>query len=93
LKIQQLLAGPNPNPNFVSLDLAGPADEIEMRVYTKAMQCVASRSYAPAGAGWVQEPWPMDGPVPSNGLYYLTAVARRGGVESATMVTKVLVLR
>lgn len=89
MEIRQLVGVPDPNCKVVQLELTGPADEIELLLYTKAENRVMRWTLANAPAGWVQVPlgggW-SDGL--ASGAYYLTAQARQAGRHSLRKVAK-----
>jgi hypothetical protein len=71
---------PNPNPGSISVLLNGPAESLELKVYTAAMVAVGSRQRGASLGGWVQIPLP-DGikNSASAGLYYYVVSGRNGG--------------
>ena len=93
LEILDLQAVPNPNPGSVALQLSGPADEVQVDVYSVAETKVASRVSGACNAGWSRVPLPLGWAesLPS-GVYYLRAVARQGSRRSAAFHPIKLVL-
>lgn len=92
LVIDQLLPWPNPNPKNIAVHLTGHADRMEIRIYSKAMQCLAINAFGPAQAGWRHLDFGQ-GDLAS-GLYYAVATASRNGGASCKAVTvKVLILK
>lgn len=87
---------PNPNPRLFAIQLSGPADSLEIRIYDVALKRVAKWNFTgPFGQGWVSLSLPGDGVVRwPNGLYYATAQAWRGGAVSRPVApAKLAVLR
>jgi hypothetical protein len=78
--ILQSIPWPNPNPQGLALKLAGNADSVEIKIYSKALVRVAGgRAEGPFSAGWVRVPLPMgwNNGLP-NGVYYAVARPQRG---------------
>ena len=84
LKVEQLVLGPNPNSGgWVQawVQLKGSADKVQLRIYLPSMVLRQQLELpAPMQAGWNQGALDLGG-LP-NGLYYVKAVACRGGEKS-----------
>jgi len=85
--VLKVLSLPNPvtrsGPVDLALQLAGSADSLDVRIYSRALIRVYAgtiRSSAYAGAGWKSLLLPSEA-FPSNGLYFVEV---RGSVGSAT---------
>jgi hypothetical protein len=95
LQILGLSAVPNPGPMALALELAGPADRVEVLIYTPALVKVRTLAL-PAGAlgvGWHQVALPADwqaGLAP--GLYYARVRAGRGSIWSVARTVKLWLL-
>jgi hypothetical protein len=86
---------PNPNPGSLWIRMDGPAEELQLKIYDRAMIVVASVSTGPVAEGWVAVPLPesfVHGA--SNGLYFCRLISRRtGSPNSKPYLGKILVLR
>jgi hypothetical protein len=93
LQIIAAAAYPNPNPSAVMLNLAGPADTCSVTLYSKGMTQLATFEVPGRdNPGWLRVELTLSGL--ANGLYYYSAVAKRGGLNSApATVGKLFVLR
>jgi expansin (peptidoglycan-binding protein) len=97
-EIEQHGAWPSPyqgGPGWVSAKLAGRADGVTLKIYTKAMACIGTQELGPQGAGWVKIPLPSafsDAPV--NGTYfYVISIQRNGHRNLKHSTGKIMVLR
>ncbi len=80
--IESHLPGPNPNPLLIAAKLKGRADEVVLKVYTKAMVCLGSSRLGSQVPGWCQVPLPAEMSTAPGGLYYYRLATLRGGVEN-----------
>ncbi len=74
---------PNPNPGVFAVDLEGPADQVTLRLYSKAMDCVLVLPIPGAyQAGWNRVPLPAgwSGGL-ANDLYYAVLESRQNGLS------------
>jgi hypothetical protein len=85
---------PNPNPSRLQFHLQGDVDDVEARVYTKAMVCVWVGHSGPRGPGWGELPLPP-GLLErlGNGIGFLVLSPQRQGVQGTRVVGKLVVLR
>lgn len=69
---------PNPDPRALWVQLSGPADSVEVKVWTVSMVLVAEGSSTGLQSGWnsVAVPAGFAGAAP--GLYFATLQASRG---------------
>lgn len=97
LVILQTQPWPSPytgGPGWVSVNLEGPADDLVLKVYSKAMVLVGASDAGPQPAGWVSVALPTDmNAGVANGLYYYTVSAERGGQWIHPVVGRMYVLR
>lgn len=97
LVILQTQPWPSPytgnGPGWVSVDLEGPADNLALKVYTKAMVLVGTSDAGPQPAGWVSVPLPTTIAGAADGLYYFTVSAERGGQWIHPVVGRMYILR
>lgn len=70
---------PNPDPAWIAVKLKGPADSVELKVYSKALVCVAVVRLPAQNAGWCRLPLPA---LPASGFYSYRVKAYRGGAAS-----------
>lgn len=82
-------------PARLAVKLQGPADAIELKVYTKALICVGRLTLGPGSGGWNQLILPSDWTATlSPGLYYYEVTALRGDARvQAAKPGKIMVLR
>lgn len=85
---------PNPNPVFLLIKLAGPADEVEIKVYSPALNAIKRMTTAPLPGGWSRVALPADllGDLP-NGLFHLKAVGKKDGAAEKGMACKAYLAR
>lgn len=83
IEIEHAVPGPNPNPSHFHVKFKGGVDSVTIRIYSRAMACVA----VVTGPGSRSQHWQAV-PVPSDlygklgsGTYYYTASGERGGVK------------
>jgi hypothetical protein len=83
LRLDQVLAYPDPDPQALGLKLEGPADRVEVRIYTTALTRVLTVMGGPCSAGWAQVPLPAGWSrgLP-RGVYYARVLAYRGAAVS-----------
>ncbi|MGH7441201.1 MAG: FlgD immunoglobulin-like domain containing protein, partial [bacterium] len=97
VKIIATLPAPDPwtgsEPGNITVELAGNADDVTLKVYTKALVLVGSFDFGPQPAGW--DPLPMPPAMYSlpDGLYYYTLSATRNGEGLAPTLGKLYILR
>ncbi len=100
---QILSALPVPNPwtgpgsgrssPTIAVDLAGEADDVVVKVYTKALFLVGSYDFGQQSGGWDQVALPSQVAALPDGLYYFTVTASRGGQSLAPTVGKLAILK
>ncbi len=91
--VQGIFGVPDPNPYQLAVDLAGPADALEVRIYTKSLVLALGFRTGPLGIGWNPVALPSAlGRLP-NGLYYVQVRADRGQAVSQSRFTRIMVLR
>jgi endo-1,4-beta-D-glucanase Y len=83
LEILEHRAWPNPlldgRPAFVAVRLSGRADQVSLKLYTRAWVCVGRSELGPVSRGWVHLPLPPDFRTEAgNGVYYYWVDASRG---------------
>jgi glucuronoarabinoxylan endo-1,4-beta-xylanase len=83
---------PNPNPASLAIKLKGPADGVELKVYTRAL-VLAAKSHASIAlrAGWNQVPLGAALKGLPRGLYFIRVRAERAGQQSGAVVVKAMV--
>lgn len=75
---------PNPNPIALYFKLRGTADEIELRIYSKAMVVVEVFRKGHSVSGWQRFDFAGSQLAQSaNGLYYYRIVSRKAGREES----------
>ncbi len=81
--ILQAVPVPNPNPGVFAVDLEGPADQVTLRLYSKAMDCVLVLPIPGAyQAGWNRVPLPAGwSDCLANDLYYAVLESRQNGLS------------
>lgn len=94
LTILKAQAQPNPNAKALSVKLDGPADLVEIKIYSVAEVLVSQSAYGPCQTGWNR----LDLPVGwsqnlANGTYFARIKAQRGAVVSPTVLVKLSVLK
>jgi hypothetical protein len=86
---------PNPNPKALAIDLAGPADSIEIRLYSRAMVLMRQEKLSGSWqAGWNDVPLPsswLNGL--ANGHYYFYVRASDAGREGKPKIGSLVLLR
>ena len=94
LQILRAVPVPNPNPRSLWLQLQGPADGVELRIYTQAFVIVGVLQGPGQSAGWnrLDLGSALGAGLPP-GSYYLEVRARRGAAQSAWTGAKVDLLR
>ena len=84
LVILNLRPYPNPNPRALGIQLQGPADRLELRLYSEANTRVRNWSYGPTPAGWSSVALPGGWAQGlASGLYFARVLAYRGAAVSA----------
>jgi hypothetical protein len=69
---------------YFDVQLAGQAEAIQCKVYSKAMTMVMMRRPAgPFQAGWNKVAVPLNGQSLPSGLYYVVVVSGRGDLSQA----------
>lgn len=78
----KLVAGPNPNPTSLYVELAGPADGLRISTYTQALIRVNDGVIAGSfTAGWNRVPLPNSWSQGlAYGVYFMTVLPQRGGL-------------
>ncbi|MGH7441991.1 MAG: IPT/TIG domain-containing protein [bacterium] len=85
---------PNPNPGQLALELAGPADSVTVRAFTKALVLALKFSYSDnLHAGWQSVPLPATWANLPNGIYYVQVQAQRGAILSLPKFVKAMILK
>jgi hypothetical protein len=81
---------PNPGTQTLALNLAGPADLLDLRIYSAANMLVASELSGPWPQGWSRLPLPAAFQSKAGqGLYYVKAVAWRGAQASPAKIARI----
>ncbi len=93
LGIDSGAAWPNPSPKAFSVKLLGPADSLEVKVYTVSQVCVGTFTSGPSAAR-AAGPWrpspPASSPTPGSGTYYCTGLRQaRIGQELETLAWEI----
>ena len=91
--IQGIFGVPNPNPDWLAVELAAPVDGLGLKVFTKAMVLAADFDAGGMEAGWNKVPLQSVYKGLPNGLYYVLAQARRGNALSQPRFAKLFILR
>lgn len=89
----EALPFPNPNPKSLAVNLAGPADHVEFRIYTPAL--IRVRTLSVAGnfhPGWNQVSLGnlFDGI--ASDVYFVQVRADRDAAQSSPVLTRVFLL-
>ncbi len=79
LVVRACVPGPNPNPTHLYLDLEGPADEVEIKVYDRSMRCVLQVKLGPVSKGWNALALPVEFRQAGNGTYFYRVLCSRAG--------------
>ena len=85
--------GPNPNPSSMLVEMQGPADEVELRFYDRAMRCVLSFKKLNLYRGWNHVDLPAEFRSLSNGTYFFRLSCRRESVTARPLMGRLVVLR
>ena len=87
------LQAPQHGPELaLALKLRGPADQVTVRVYTKALVLVGQIQVSGAwSAGWARAPMALPPRLP-RGLYYLRVQVSQGASHSAWKLAKLYVV-
>jgi beta-glucanase (GH16 family) len=93
LAVQGVFPVPNPNPNSLAVELNGPADAVNVRVFTKALVLALEFSRPGLAAGWQRISVPGGWQNLPSGLYYVQVQAIRGQAVSRAVVTRAMVLK
>ncbi|MGH7442362.1 MAG: IPT/TIG domain-containing protein [bacterium] len=93
LEILGIYPVPNPNPDRFAVDLAGPADSLNVEIYSKAFVLALKFSVPALSAGWNPVPLPPTWGGLASGLYYVRVLVLRGASTSAPGSTKVFILK
>jgi hypothetical protein len=75
----------------LKLQLQGPADAVDIRVFSRALVLVAEASGAGGEAGWITSGLFLP-PDLAKGVYFVQVRARKSGAYGAGRVLKVMVL-
>ena len=92
LKVERLVAVPNPDPTAVMLLLDGHADGVTLRIWSLNFRLLAERQVGPLPGGWSRVMLPEAAWLP-NGTYYLNVSARRGGAQVHSWPIRFVILR
>jgi hypothetical protein len=94
LVLRRVLPFPNPNPLSLALELEGPADQVSLKLYSRAEVAVYALEGGPAPAGWsrLSLPGGWDRELP-NGVYFGVLQASRAGAKSNRALVKIGLLR
>ena len=85
---------PNPDPNVLAVEMAGPGDGVEMRVFTVALVLTAQeQKNIPLGIGWNEVPLGDLFRSLAPGPYYVQVRASSGAAISAAKIVKVYLVR
>lgn len=83
LQILACQGAPNPDPVAIAIRLNGPADQVELRLYSPGMTLLAKLSVGPLPGGWSQVPLPSEWvSAAPHGLSFVTAQAKRQAQRS-----------
>jgi subtilase family serine protease len=94
LLINHVHACPNPGPDAVLIDLAGPCDRVDLKLYSEGFQQVAHQEFGPQSKGWAR--LELAGAIRHGlprGVYFCTVTAHRGWAHTAPAFEKVMILR
>lgn len=92
--MRHCVAFPNPNPLSLALELEGPADQLNLKLYSRAEVLVYSLDGGPAPAGWSRLPLPAGWEHDlANGAYYGVLQASRHGAKGKRALVKISLLR
>ena len=83
---------PDPNPQVLAVQLTGPADRLDLAVYTEAEVLALGWRASGLEAGWNSVALPPAFSGLPNGVYYVRLIAYRGRQASVARLIKVMVL-
>lgn len=91
--ILQAVAVPNPDPSSLAIQLAGPVDSVDLKLYSRGFDLVAQVTSGAQPSGWNRLDLSQAGlkDLPS-GLYFGKLRAKRLSIESPAVMVKVLLL-
>jgi hypothetical protein len=78
-------------PLELRLDMEGPADAVELRLYSSAYSLVLADAKGPWPSGWGSQRWQLP-PGLARGAYFAVLTARRGDAQSAPVRKALYVL-
>jgi hypothetical protein len=85
---------PNPNPRTIRFHVQGDVDDVALKTYTVAMNCLGDLHSGPLSQGWASVDLRSEhGMFASNGVYFVTATPSRHGIEGRPFLVKIAVLR
>ena len=93
LRIIGAVPAPNPDPEALLVDLAGPADGVQVRIWSVAWRLLLTVPGPGGGPGWVRVRLPAGWLASAaDGTYYYSVQARQGARESARVLGRLVVL-
>ena len=93
LLISRCVAGPNPNPTHLYVEMQGPADELEFKLYDRAMRCVLEGKQPSLAKGWNAVALPPELRFAGNGTYFYRVTCRRAAIQGKPVLGRLALLR
>ena len=94
IKLDQAYAVPNPNPSCMMVHLEGAVDDVQVRIYDKAMVFLWQSNSGPRAEGWAQIPLDTGAlTAAGNGLFYVMLTPTGHGSTGKRVVTRLMILR
>lgn len=82
LRIIRSLPVPNPKPRQIAIELSGPADALQVKIWTVSLKLVGGMSAKQLRAGWSSLAIPS-GLLSAKGAYFYTITATRNGASAS----------
>jgi hypothetical protein len=93
LVISHCVPVPNPNPASLSIEMEGPADEIDFKLYDRSMRCLLEGKQQRLVKGWNTVALPPELRLAANGTYFYRVTCRRGAVQGKPLMGRLVLLR